>query len=289
MQIAAITWDIDPTIFSIGGFSIAYYGVLWVAAFIMGSYLFRIMLKKEGLNPEMEYSAFMTMLIATIIGARLGHCLFYEPAEFLAKPWTIITGIRDGGLASHGATIGLLIGIWFWSRKWKMPYVWLVDRIGIVAAIGGAFIRFGNLMNSEIYGTATDLPWGFIFVRRGETMAMHPTQVYEMIAYLITFALLWYLYKRTKISDRRGMMFGIAILMIFGSRFLIESIKQPQEVWEQTMSLNMGQLLSLPLIFGSIALIIFAARRPAQPYNHPKYDSNTKPSSGNHTPKSTRK
>lgn len=266
MQIAAITWDVDPIFFSIGSLDIAYYGLLWGAAFLMGGYLFTKMVKLEALDIKMVDSAFITMLVATIIGARLGHCLFYEPESYIAEPWKIITGMREGGLASHGAAIGLLIGIWIWCRKWKMPYVWMLDRIGIVVAIGGAFIRLGNLINSEIYGTATDLPWGFIFVRRGETLAMHPTQIYEIIAYMITFAVLAHLYWRTKLSDRRGAMFGIFLIMLFGARFIIESIKQPQEVWEPAMALNMGQILSLPFIIAGVVILIIAMRRPAQPY-----------------------
>lgn len=266
MQIAAITWDVSPIFISLGDLNIAYYGLLWGAAFLMGGYLFTKMVKREKLDIKMVDSAFITMLISTMVGARLGHCLFYEPTAYLAEPWKIITGIREGGLASHGAAIGLLVGIWIWSRKWKMPYVWMLDRIGIVVAIGGAFIRFGNLLNSEVYGTATDLPWGFIFVRAGETMPMHPTQIYEMIAYLITFAVMGHLYWRTQLSDRRGAMFGIFLIMLFGARFIIESIKQPQEAWEQAMALNMGQILSLPFIIAGVIILIIAMRRPLQPY-----------------------
>lgn len=266
MQLAAITWNFDPVFISIGDLSIAYYGVLWGLAFLMGGFLFTKIVKREKLDTRMVDSAFITMLIWTVIGARLGHCMFYEQETYLHAPWKIITGIREGGLASHGAAIGLLIGIWIWTRKWKMPYVWMLDRIGIVVAIGGAFIRFGNLLNSEVYGTATDMPWGFIFVRAGETMPMHPTQIYEIIAYLITFATISHLYWRTKLSDKRGAIFGIFLIMLFGARLIIESIKQPQELWEQAMLLNMGQLLSIPFVIAGVVILAVAMNRPSEPY-----------------------
>lgn len=266
MQMAAVTWDINPIFISLGDLSIAYYGMLWGAAFLMGLYLFNKIVKREGRDIKMVDSAFIIMLVSTVVGARLGHCLFYEAEYFLSNPLEIVTGMRQGGLASHGAAIGLLVGIWIWSRKWKIPYVWMLDRIGIVVAIGGALIRFGNLLNSEVYGTATDLPWGFIFVRAGETEPMHPTQIYEIIAYLITFAVMMHLYWRTKLSDKRGAMFGVFLIMLFGARFIIESIKQPQESWEQAMALNMGQILSLPFIVAGIVITIVAMRRPLNPY-----------------------
>lgn len=267
MFLSSIVWDVDPMLIKIGDFGIGYYGVLWAVSFLVCSYIFSKMVVREKMDPKSEYSAFITLIIATVVGARLGHCLFYEPMDYLTKPWTIITGIREGGLASHGAAIGLLVGIWIWSRKWKMPYIWMLDRIAVMVPIAGALVRLGNLINSEVYGTATDLPWGFIFVRVGETAPMHPTQLYEMIAYLMIFALMAHLYWRTKISDRRGVMFGLFLILLFGARFIIESIKQPQEAWEQAMMLNMGQLLSLPFIIAGVIILIIAFKHKPNPYN----------------------
>ncbi|MEF9950908.1 MAG: prolipoprotein diacylglyceryl transferase, partial [Mucinivorans sp.] len=172
------------------------------------------------------------------------------------------------GLASHGAAIGMAIGMFLYARHWKIPAVWFFDRVGIVVAIGGALIRLGNLINSEIYGTATDMPWGFIFVRSGETMPMHPTQIYEALAYLIIFFTLMHLYWRTNLSNKRGAMFGIFLIMLFGVRLLIESIKQVQEPWEASLPLNMGQMLSIPFILIGIYVLIRALNRPSQPYVH---------------------
>ena len=160
-----VVWDFDPVLFSIGSFDIRYYGLMWAIALLLGGYMFNSFCKKEGLDQKIADSIFIYGTLATIIGARVGHCLFYEPSYYLAKPWAIITEIRDGGMASHGAAIGLLIGLWLFSRKNKMPYIWSLDRIMIPVGIGGAIVRLGNLFNSEIIGNVTDVPWGFKFVR----------------------------------------------------------------------------------------------------------------------------
>lgn len=267
MTLLAITWDVNPIFFSLGDFQVAYYGLTWALAFILGIWLFGKMSKREEFDPKMVDSAFIIMFLSTLIGARIGHCFFYEPMHYLENPWEVLN-IRQGGLASHGAAIGLLIGIWIFTSKWKVPYIWMLDRIGIVVAIGGACIRMGNLLNSEIYGTETTLPWGFIFVRAGETMPMHPTQIYEAIMYMVTFAVLAHMYWRTRASERRGEMFGVFLIMLFGSRFLIESIKQVQETFEQSMTLNMGQILSIPFVVAGVAILIWSLTRPYQPYTN---------------------
>lgn len=265
MNTLAVIWDVNPVFISIGSLEIAYYGLLWVAAFVLGGYIFGKMVKSEGLNPDMTDSAFMYMLIATIVGARLGHCFFYEPSYYLSNPLQILN-LRAGGLASHGAAVGMVIGILLYARKWKIPSMWLFDRVGIVVAIGGALIRTGNLLNSEIYGTATDMPWGFIFVRAGETMPMHPTQIYEALAYVLIFFVLMHLYWRTNLANRRGLMFGVFLIMLFGARFVIESIKNVQEAWEAALPLNMGQMLSIPFIGAGVVILLRALNRPPQQY-----------------------
>lgn len=275
-MLLSIVWDFDPVFFSIGGFSVAYYGLMWVLAFACGIYFFGKIVGNEKLKPALTDSAFMYMFIATVVGARLGHCLFYEPGYYFEHPWQILN-LRMGGLASHGAAFGMVIGIWLWTRKWKIPMMWMFDRIGIVIAIGGAFIRLGNLFNSEIYGTATEMPWGFVFVRSGETTAMHPTQIYEALCYLVIFFILMHMYYRTKLANQRGVMFGSFLIMLFGVRFLIESIKQVQEAWEASMVLNMGQILSIPFILAGIWVIIWAFRRDPEPYiNMPMADKPAK-------------
>ena len=184
IQPLSIVWNFDPVFISFGSFDIRYYGLMWALAILIGAWFFDNFCKREGLSQEVSGSIFIYGTLATILGARLGHCLFYDPVEYLSKPWTIITGFRDGGMASHGAAVGLLIGLWLFSRKNRLPYVWSLDRIMIAVGIGGAVVRMGNLFNSEIFGTATALPWGFEFVRSAKWVhefapaAVHPTQIY---------------------------------------------------------------------------------------------------------------
>lgn len=267
-------WDVEPVAFSLGSLDIAWYGVLWAVALLVALWIFARMVRREGLDPRLVDSGFLYGVLATIIGARLGHCLFYEPGEyflhpFMAEfPWIKLLDIRGGGLASHGAAIGLLVGLWLFARKWKLPYVWILDRVAVMVPLCGALVRFGNLMNSEIYGDPTTLPWGFVFVRNGETMPMHPTQIYEALGYLAIFFLLAHLYWRTKLAqEKRGVIFGLFLVLLFAVRFAVESIKLPQEAWEQGMALNMGQILSLPFIVAGGAILWWAVRRPVQPYS----------------------
>ncbi|MDE6445413.1 MAG: prolipoprotein diacylglyceryl transferase [Alistipes sp.] len=257
-----IVWNFDPVFFRIGTLDIRYYGLMWVLAILAGAKLFDCFCRREGLSEKVSESIFLYGTLATIIGARLGHCLFYDPAEYLSRPWTIITGFRDGGLASHGAAIGLLIGLWLFSRKNRLPYIWSLDRIMIAVGIGGALVRLGNLFNSEIFGTTTTLPWGFEFVRSHKWVveyapaAVHPTQIYEALCYAATFALLAWLYFARDMARRRpGVLFGIGLEGIFLTRFLIEFIKTEQEAFEKSWALDMGQWLSIPFILLGIYMI----------------------------------
>ncbi|MBQ3259525.1 MAG: prolipoprotein diacylglyceryl transferase [Alistipes sp.] len=266
-----IVWDFDPVMFSLGSLEIRYYGLMWALALLLGGWFFGNFCKREGLKSELADSIFIYGALATVIGARLGHCLFYEPGYYLSQPWTIITEIRNGGMASHGAAIGLLIGLWLFSRKNKMPYIWSLDRIMIPVGIGGAIVRLGNLFNSEIIGCATDVPWAFKFVRlfpAGTPVeaipAQHPTQLYEALCYFVTFLLLAYLYYAKDLGRRRpGLLFGIGLQGIFLTRFCIEFIKLEQEAFEKGMILDMGQILSIPFILLGFYIIWRALAKPA--------------------------
>ncbi len=265
-----IVWDFDPVIFSIGDFEIRYYSIMWAAALLVGAWLFTYFCKHERLSTSLADSAFIYIALGTMIGARLGHCLFYEPDYYLAKPWAIITELRNGGLASHGATIGIITAILLWCRKYKMPRVWMLDRLAIIAPLSGAIIRFGNLFNSEIIGNATDMPWGFKFVRLypagtpiEQMQACHPTQLYEALCYLVTFAILFILYRYSRTQYRRGVLFGLAMIGIFFTRFIIEFIKVNQVDFESGMTFNMGQWLSVPFILLGIGFIWHGLSRPA--------------------------
>ena len=254
----SVVWDVDPVFGRLGGLEIMWYGLCWMLAILGGYLFFANFIKREGLNPKFSDRIFWWGTLATIIGARLGHCFFYEPGYFLAHPVEILN-IRQGGLASHGAAVGLLLGLWGFSRQCRMPYVWSLDRIMIPVTVGGAVVRFGNLINSEIYGRATELPWGFVFVRAGETVPMHPTQIYEALCYLVTFVILLFLYyKRDEGRRRPGVIFGVGLIGVFLTRFFIEFIKNPQVAAEETMVINIGQWLSIPFVLAGVLMIILA-------------------------------
>ena len=267
-NLLSIVWNFNPVLVSIGGFEIRYYSLMWAAALFVGAWIFGYFCKKEGRPQALADSAFLYIALGTMIGARVGHCLFYEPEYYLLKPWAIITEFRNGGLSSHGATIGIIVAIWLCSRKNRVPVMWMTDRLGVIAPISGALIRFGNLFNSEIIGHQTDVPWGFKFMRlhRGlsvdQVPACHPTQLYEAVCYIATFLLLWWMYHKTEAPRRRGLMFGVALIGIFLTRFFIEFVKINQVAFEEGMSLNMGQWLSVPFIALGVFCVWYALTHP---------------------------
>ena len=260
MILDAIVWNVKPEIFSIGSLSIRYYGLLFALGFVFGYIIMNYIFKKEG-NPQGVLDTLTTyMVIATVVGARLGHCLFYEPEYYLAHPIDILK-VWEGGLASHGAGVGIIFSLWLFSRKTKKPLLWILDRIVIVVALAGFFIRMGNLMNSEIYGIQTDLPWGFIFERRDELVPKHPTQIYEALFYLVIFLVLFFIYRKKGVKIQQGLLFGLFLVTLFSVRFLIEFIKEPQVGFEENMVLNMGQLLSIPFIILGIYMLIRSQKK----------------------------
>ena len=267
----AITWNVDPEIFSIGQLSIRWYGLMFASAFLSGYIVFTRFLATERLTSEMMDKLLIYIAVGTVIGARLGHCYFYEPEYFLKNPLEVLK-IWKGGLASHGAAIGILLALWLYIRKFKLSFLWLIDRIVIVVALGGAFIRLGNLFNSEIYGLPTDLPWGFEFVRdrvydpnTGEllpTVPCHPTQLYEAISYLLIFAALFIFYRKRYMKVRDGFIFGVFMILLFTARFFIEFVKNDQVAFEAGMTFNMGQLLSLPFILAGFIMLFWTKKNP---------------------------
>ena len=272
MKALVVHWHIDPAILHIGNFELRWYSLLFVSGFILGWFIFKWFFQREKIDTKLLDPLLYTLLICTIVGARLGHCLFYQPDYYLGSWkgfWEIFMPWK-GGLASHGGTIALLLGMWWFAKhygkKHDFDFVWLLDHLAIAVAFAGAFIRFGNLFNSEIYGDVTNLPWGFVFELRGETEPKHPTQLYEGFTYLLLGFALIALYKNRLDKMWRGEFIGIFLLVCFGSRFLIEFIKEPQVDFEKTMLLNMGQLLSIPFILLGIGFLIwaFAKKIPAR-------------------------
>ncbi len=255
-----IVWDVDPILFNIGNWSVRWYGLLFALGFIFGIIIVSRMFKRDGVNKDWIDSLFLFVVIGTVIGARLGHVFFYDWAYYKENPAEIIK-VWHGGLASHGAAIGVPIMLWLWSKRYsKKSILWAFDRIVVPTALAGVFIRTGNLINSEIYGTPTSLPWGFIFVRDGQTIARHPTQIYEALAYLLIFAFLMYLFWKTDTRLREGRIFGWFMLLVFGFRFFIEFLKVDQVDFEANMALNMGQWLSIPLALIGLFFIFWKSR-----------------------------
>jgi phosphatidylglycerol---prolipoprotein diacylglyceryl transferase len=276
MNLLSIVWDVDPWLFRISdSFGVRWYGVLFACAFLFGYIIFNRFFKKAGFNTERLDQLTLFIALGTVIGARLGHCFFYDPAYYLKNPLEILQ-IWRGGLASHGASVGILVGLWLYVRKTKISFLWLIDRISVVTALGGFFIRTGNLMNSEIYGHPTNLPWGFRFMRDnsrvnfldpntgellGKHLPCHPTQLYEGLSYLILFIVLFYVIRKYGDKIKEGVIFGWFLIALFTIRFLVEYVKFEQSDFEVNMisslHLNMGQLLSIPFILLGVSLLLW--------------------------------
>lgn len=237
---------------------------MFALSFVIGYIIMAKIFKHEGISIKVLDELSTYMIIFTVVGARLGHTLFYEPEYYLSHPLEILM-IWKGGLASHGAAIGILTGIYFFARKNHKPYLWVMDRIVIVVALAGFFIRTGNLMNSEIFGDITTLPWGFKFVNYYDPAyaadPRHPTQIYEGLCYLFSFFFLYRYYWKHNGYPRPGKLFGYFLIFIFTSRFFIEFIKVPQVGFEKNMMLDMGQLLSIPFILAGVALLIWPGKK----------------------------
>lgn len=304
MKLSFITWNVDPVLFHLGPLQIRWYGLLWALGFFIGYYVMQRMYRKEKMTEDSMFDLLMYMLISTIIGARLGHCLFYEPAEYLAHPIDILK-VWEGGLASHGGAIGILIGLWLYVKhynkskkekdnKQSITYIWILDRIVVAVCLVGALIRCGNVMNHEIYGTPTSLPWGFVFLRGAEQfcgtfdnytpcfawdapcppsewLPCHPTGLYEAFFCLVAMGiLLWMYYKRDLGNRQPGLMFGTFLVIIFGSRIGIEFLKNVQVEFEKNMTFDMGQWLSVPFVVIGIVMIVWSfAHRKNKPTTNP--------------------
>lgn len=269
MNLATVIWNMDPVAFSIGSLELRWYSLLFVTAFIAGYVILnKVVFEKEKVPTNYLDTLAFYVFLGVLIGARLGHCLFYEASYYLSNPIEMFLPIKitdEGwrfigyqGLASHGGAIGILLAVWFYSRKTKLPMLWVLDRLVIIVALAGMFIRLGNLANSEIYGVATKSNWGFVFAQNGEMIPKHPTQLYEAGAYFLCFVILiaYYLFKQRK--PKNGVLFGGFLIMVFTSRLIIEHWKEVQEAWEASMVLNMGQILSLPFIVVGILFLFLA-------------------------------
>jgi phosphatidylglycerol---prolipoprotein diacylglyceryl transferase len=260
MMLLQIDWNPSPILFKLGPVAIRYYSLMFVIAFMLGLNLMKKIYINEKISLEKLDSLFIYAVVATLIGARIGHFLFYDPQFLIEKPLEVILPFRFSpkfeftgfaGLASHGAAIGIITAMYIYSKKvLKKPLLFILDRVVIPVAIGGMFVRLGNLMNSEIIGKPTNADYGFVFKRLGEDIPRHPAQLYEAICYLIIFVILWFLYWKTSKKEKLGYLFGVYFSLTFSARFVIEFFKEAQvegrEDW--ILGLNTGQILSIPLI-----------------------------------------
>ncbi|QIX62441.1 prolipoprotein diacylglyceryl transferase [Hymenobacter sp. BT18] len=307
-MLAFVPWDVSPIIAHLGPLTLRWYGVLFALGFVFGSFILTHIYKAERVSERWVDVITIYMIAGTVLGARLGHVLFYSPEYYLTSEHFLeIFKIWEGGLASHGATLGILLAVWLFSRRNKFDYLWVLDRIVIVVAVGGACIRLGNLMNSEIVGRPTDVPWAFVFprdtehlqrVEAGQTVPAgsllvrrtqnpdntvsietspadatvaapsevavprHPTQIYESLFCVFLFVLLYGLWSKYKDQTPRGLLFGLFVVLLFSFRFLVEFLKEEQVSFEKGMTLNMGQLLSLPLILVGLWVLLRAGKDP---------------------------
>jgi prolipoprotein diacylglyceryl transferase len=258
-----INWDVSPYVFELGFFKFRWYGLMFGLSFLFGVIIYKKMIQREKKPLTLWDNIFIPVAVGTFLGARLGHCLFYDPGYFIPHFWEIFIPMKNGkltgyeGLASHGAAIGILLGLYYYSRKNKVPYLWVLDRIVITIALAGCFIRLGNLMNSEIYGNETTVPWGFVFLRHHETVPKHPTQIYESLSYLLIFVFLYLIYLKKRPPFRDGVIFSFFLILLFGARFCIEFLKEVQEEFEKELTLDMGQWLSIPLIVAGFVLLAY--------------------------------
>lgn len=265
MITASITWTVDPAIFSFGSREIRWYALAFIIGFAVGYKIVERMWKRESINPAWLDPLLYYTFIGTIVGARLGHCLFYSPGDYLSNPLEILK-VWEGGLASHGGVLGIIVAIYYYSRYVShKSMLWTFDKLVTPTGLVAALIRLGNLMNHEVYGHATDLPWGFRFIenlpkwRKGAepifSVPCHPTQIYEAVCYLLTFILCIWLYFKKDAWKKEGFIFGIFMICIFTARFFIEFLKNDQEAFEADMALNMGQCLSIPFILTGIFFV----------------------------------
>jgi prolipoprotein diacylglyceryl transferase len=250
-------------VFQLGPLTVRWYGVLFAVLFVLGYLIVRWQFRVEGKDQRSLDSLLVYMVLGTIVGARLGHCLFYDPVYYFHHPFEVLE-VWQGGLASHGGAVGILIALYLYTRRWPgQPYLWLLDRIVVPTALGGCLIRLGNLFNSEILGGPTRVPWAFVFARV-DAVPRHPAQLYESLAYALVFIVLFVVYWRLRARTPQGLLLGLFLVSVFTFRFLIEFVKERQAAYEQNLPLSVGQWLSIPFVLAGLVLLWRAVREKHQ-------------------------
>jgi phosphatidylglycerol---prolipoprotein diacylglyceryl transferase len=253
-------WDASPIAFSIGGMRVFWYGILFATSIIAGLEFMKWAFKIEGKDESFIDPLFIYTIVGIVVGARLGHCFFYDPAFYLANPMKIFA-VWEGGLASHGGGLGAILGLWFGTKKYKMEFLWLIDRLVVPTALFGFLVRMGNFMNSEIVGLPTTVPWAVVFTRVDE-LPRHPAQLYEAFSYLAIFILLLSIYKISKAKVKVGFMFGLFLTLVFSARFLVEFVKVKQADYDTSfLMMSTGQVLSIPFFIVGLGFIIWSLKK----------------------------
>ncbi len=252
-------WNMDPVLISVGGISIHWYGLMFATAILSGFQLVKWIYLQENKSLEQLDHLLVYAIVGIIGGARLGHCLFYDPVFYFSHPLKILY-IWEGGLASHGGGIGMLLSIFIYCRKHSEDYLWLLDRLAIPTALAACFIRIGNFFNSEIVGLPTNVPWAVVFGNIDAT-PRHAVQLYEAIAYSAIFITLFVTYKFTQVKHHTGATLGLLLFLVFSSRFLLEFIKTKQASYSTDLIMTTGQLLSIPFLFAGLTLILMSRRK----------------------------
>lgn len=278
-MLSFITWTADPILLDTSFIDIRWYSLMFLIGFLGGYKIIEKIFKHEGAPESWLGSLLIYVMFGTIIGARLGHVFFYEWEQYSQNPIDIFK-VWEGGLASHGGTIGVALAVFLFSKfKAHRSVIWTLDRLAVAVAMVAGLIRLGNLFNHEIYGHATDMPWAFRFIDNVHawqagaqpifTAPSHPTQLYEALCYFALFGLLMWMYWKKNSQERPGLLLGIFFVWVFGSRFIIEFVKNNQVAFEESMTLNMGQWLSVPFVLIGIVLIIYAMKRPRITLEYP--------------------
>jgi prolipoprotein diacylglyceryl transferase len=263
--LAYITWDVSPILLALGPIAIRWYSLGFLATFVIGFYIMGEIFRTEGKSEEDLNSLVNYMVLGTLIGARLGHCLFYDPVFYLSNPLEIVkfwhgSSFGISGLSSHGGAIGIFTALHLYCRRrTDISYLWILDRIVIPIALGGLFIRIGNLFNSEIVGIPTDVPWAFIFARV-DLLPRHPAQLYESVGYGSIFVMLYIVYRKLRHTSPGGLLLGLFTLSAFAYRFFVEFVKERQATYGHDLPLSVGQWLSIPLVLLGIFLVVRALK-----------------------------
>jgi prolipoprotein diacylglyceryl transferase len=255
-------WQIDPVLIDFGFLKIRWYGLMFASAFV---FCYNVMLwiyKREGRNVEDLDGLLWYVALGTVLGARLGHVLLYDPGYYFSHPAKILA-IWEGGLASHGGTLGIMLAVYIYTRVHHDSYIWFMDRLSFPCAMGGCFIRIGNFFNSEILGTVTDRPWGVVFARVDD-LPRHPVQLYEAVCYAVIFFVLLHVYKKTYDKPYKCLIFGLLISSIFSVRIVLEFFKTEQATYANDFLLTTGQMLSIPFVLVGVGFIVWSLRNHKQ-------------------------